>query len=63
MPTGPDSIAPNYRGKRPTMRELASRKSLSMSRIGRWGRPQSWVTLLVAILAAIASYMLLEYAS
>ena len=63
MPAGPNDVRRDHRAKTPTSRELASRKSLSMSRLGRWGRPQSWATVFVAVLAAIACYMLLEYAS
>jgi hypothetical protein len=35
---------------------------LSMSRFGRWGRPRSWLTVIVAILAVIAGYLLLRHA-
>jgi hypothetical protein len=62
MPGGPDDLTPDQRGKRPTERELAARKKLSMSRIGRWGRPRSWATVVVAIAAVIACYLLLRHA-
>lgn len=62
MPVERDDLTPDQRGQTPGQAELNARERLLFSRLGRWGRPQSWATVAVAILAVIACYLLLRYA-
>jgi len=59
MPADPDDLLPHQRRPPPTPGELQQREHLGHSRIGRWGRPWSWLTAAVAILAVAACLLLL----
>jgi len=61
MPPDPDDLTPQQRGKAPSPGELASRHGLSFSRLGRWARLRSWVTVLVALLVLLVSYLLFRH--
>lgn len=61
MSPQPDDLTPEQRGKTPSPNEQASRKNLSMSRIGRWGRLRSWATVAVAALALFVCFLLLRH--
>ena len=63
MPMDPDDLTPEQRGRRPTGRVLRARTRLFHSRMGRWGRPRSWATVLVAILVVVLAYMLMRSGS
>jgi hypothetical protein len=62
MPAEPDDLTPEQRGRTPAPDELHRRERLPFSRLGRWGRPQSWATVAVAILVVIACYLLYRHA-
>jgi type VI protein secretion system component VasF len=62
MPDQRDDLTPEQRGKAPGHAERHARERLQASRLGRWGRPQSWATVAVAILIVIACYLLLRHA-
>jgi hypothetical protein len=59
MPNSHDDLTPDQRGRTPSPRELNARRHQALSRFGRWGRPRSWATVLVAILAVVVCYLLL----
>jgi hypothetical protein len=61
MSPEPDDLTPLQRGKRPSPNEMASRKELSLSRVGRWGRLRSWATVAVAVLALFVCSQLLRH--
>ena len=61
MAPQPDDLTPQQRGKTPSPGELASRKVLSLSRLGRWGRLRSWVTVAVAVVALFVCFLLLRH--
>ena len=58
MPDQRDDLTPHEPGQG----ERDARERLQSSRLGRWGRPQSWATVAVAILVVIACYLLLRHA-
>ena len=60
MPIDPDDLTPEQRGANPSGRELRARTRLFYSRFGRWGRPRSWATVLVAILIVGLAYWLIR---
>jgi len=62
MPDERDDLTPHQRGKAPGQAERDARERLQFSRMGRWGRPQSWLTVAVAILVVIACYLLFRHA-
>jgi hypothetical protein len=62
MPDQQDDLTPRQRGEAPGQAERDARERLQFSRLGRWGRPQSWATVAVAILAVIVCYLLLRQA-
>ena len=57
MPDRRDDLTPHQPGEA----ERDARERQQFSRLGRWGRPQSWATVLVAILVVIACYLLLRH--
>ena len=61
MPAERDDLTPDQRGKAPGQAERDSRERMQFSRLGRWGRPQSWATLAVAILVVIVCYLLFRH--
>ncbi|MGH6911806.1 MAG: hypothetical protein ACREE0_21435 [Phenylobacterium sp.] len=62
MPDERDDLTPDQRGKSPGRAERGARERLQSSRLGRWGRPQSWATVAVAVLVLIACYLLFRHA-
>jgi hypothetical protein len=61
MSADPDDLLPHQRRPLPTEGELRQREKLKDSRIGRWGRPWSWITAAVAILAVILCVLFLRH--
>ena len=61
MPMHRDDLTPEQRRRKLSARELRERTQLFHSRFGRWGRPRSWATVLVAILAVVLGYLLIRY--
>jgi len=57
----PDDLLPHQRRPPPSEGELGSRERLGHSRIGRWARPWSWLTLAVAALTVVACLLLLQH--
>ena len=62
MPNERDDLTPRQRGETPGQAERDARERLQFSRLGRWGRPRSWLTVAVAILAVIVCYLLFRHA-
>ncbi len=61
MPADRDDLTPDQRGQAPDPAELAARERRLLNRLGRWGRPKSWATVAVALLAVVACYLLFRH--
>ena len=58
----PDDVLPEQKGAVPTDSEIAGRRRLLRSRTGKLTRLRSMMTLGVAILAAVACYLVFKHA-
>jgi hypothetical protein len=54
----PDDLTPDQRGETPSPAERRTRDRRMVSPAGRWGRPRSWITTAVALIALFACYWL-----
>ena len=55
----PDDLTPEQRGDTPSPAERRARDRRMGRRAGRWGRPRSWMTVAVGLLALIVCYWLI----
>jgi len=54
-----DDLTPDQRGETPSAAERSARDRQLGRWAGRWGRPRSWITAVVGLLALVACYWMI----